>query len=181
MPYRNSMMTSVLRDSLGGNCKTVMVATMSAEESYLDETISTCRFSQRVALIANTLAVNEELDPRLMVGRLKAEVKELKEEIQLLRGEGYVQQARARHHHSSNAQQQCTAAAMHRSKAQTLCLLVSLQSLARSFAGSPQKSRKGSVNLQFRAHCGAPEQLAGSQDLKLCGRRLGRAVVSNLP
>ena len=103
------MMTSVLRDSLGGNCKTVMVATMSAEESYLDETISTCRFSQRVALIANTLAVNEELDPRLMVGRLKAEVKELKEEIQLLRGEGYVQQARARHHHS------IITAAMHRS------------------------------------------------------------------
>ena len=105
MPYRNSMMTSVLRDSLGGNCKTVMVATMSAEESYLDETISTCRFSQRVALIANTLAVNEELDPRLMVGRLKAEVKELKEEIQLLRGEGYAALA-SRQHHSSNAPQQ---------------------------------------------------------------------------
>ena len=46
VPYRNSMMTSVLRDSLGGNCKTVMVATMSTEESYLDETISTCRFAQ---------------------------------------------------------------------------------------------------------------------------------------
>ena len=105
MPYRNSMMTSVLRDSLGGNCKTVMVATMSAEESYLDETISTCRFSQRVALIANTLAVHEELDPRLMVGRLKAEVKELKEEIQLLRGEGYAALA-SRQHHSSNAPQQ---------------------------------------------------------------------------
>jgi hypothetical protein len=71
-------------------------------------------------------------------------------------------------------QQQCTAAKLR------ACVLVSLQSLARSFAGSPQ-SRKGSVNLQFRAHCGAPEQLAGSQDLKLCGRRLGRAVVSNLP
>jgi hypothetical protein len=31
IPYRNSMMTSVLRDSLGGNCKTVMVATVSVE------------------------------------------------------------------------------------------------------------------------------------------------------
>ena len=32
IPYRNSMMTQVLRDSLGGNCKTVMVATISAEK-----------------------------------------------------------------------------------------------------------------------------------------------------
>lgn len=31
IPYRNSMMTSVLRDSLGGNCKTVMIATVNAE------------------------------------------------------------------------------------------------------------------------------------------------------
>lgn len=31
IPYRNSMMTSVLRDSLGGNCKTVMIATINAE------------------------------------------------------------------------------------------------------------------------------------------------------
>ena len=89
VPYRNSMMTSVLRDSLGGNCKTVMVATMNNEEPYLDETISTCRFAQRVALVANTMSVNEEVDPKLLVGRLKAEIRELKEEIQMLRGEGY--------------------------------------------------------------------------------------------
>lgn len=36
IPYRNSMMTSVLRDSLGGNCKTVMVATVSAEKEQTD-------------------------------------------------------------------------------------------------------------------------------------------------
>ena len=89
VPYRNSMMTSVLRDSLGGNCKTVMVATLNNEEPYLDETVSTCRFAQRVALVKNSLEVNEEIDPKLLVGRLKAEIRELKEEIQLLRGEGY--------------------------------------------------------------------------------------------
>ena len=46
VPYRNSMMTSVLRDSLGGNCKTVMVATASAEAEQTEETISTCKFAQ---------------------------------------------------------------------------------------------------------------------------------------
>ncbi len=43
VPYRNSMMTAVLRDSLGGNCRTVMVATISAEKSNTEESISTCR------------------------------------------------------------------------------------------------------------------------------------------
>lgn len=46
VPYRNSMMTQCLRDSLGGNCRTVMVATLAPEEELIDETISTCRFAQ---------------------------------------------------------------------------------------------------------------------------------------
>jgi kinesin family protein 6/9 len=37
------MMTSVLRDSLGGNCKTIMVATISGDKVNTDESISTCR------------------------------------------------------------------------------------------------------------------------------------------
>ena len=43
IPYRNSLMTSVLRDSLGGNCMTSMVATCSVEIRNIDESITTCR------------------------------------------------------------------------------------------------------------------------------------------
>jgi len=85
IPYRNSMMTSVLRDSLGGNCKTVMLATLSAQRPHLDESISTCRFAARVAMIRNVATINEELDPRLLIKRLKMQVRELKEEITLLK------------------------------------------------------------------------------------------------
>jgi kinesin family protein 6/9 len=46
-------MTLVLRDSLGGNCKTVMVATISGDAGQMEESISTCRFAQRVALVTN--------------------------------------------------------------------------------------------------------------------------------
>lgn len=53
IPYRNSMMTTVLRDSLGGNCKTTMIATVTTKGDQLDESISTCRFAQRVAMISN--------------------------------------------------------------------------------------------------------------------------------
>ena len=63
------MMTSVLRDSLGGNCRTVMVATCSAERDQTEESISTCRFAQRVALVKNDATVNEETDPRAGIRR----------------------------------------------------------------------------------------------------------------
>ena len=51
IPYRNSLLTTLLRDSLGGNCKTVMVATVSIDRSNIDETLSTLRFAQRVKLV----------------------------------------------------------------------------------------------------------------------------------
>uniref|UniRef100_A0AAV2JCW7 Kinesin motor domain-containing protein n=1 Tax=Knipowitschia caucasica TaxID=637954 RepID=A0AAV2JCW7_KNICA len=86
IPYRNSMLTSVLRDSLGGNCMTTMIATMAVDKRNLDESISTCRFAQRVALIKNEAILNEELDPALLIARLKMEVQSLKEELSMLTG-----------------------------------------------------------------------------------------------
>uniref|UniRef100_A0A665UZ20 Kinesin family member 6 n=1 Tax=Echeneis naucrates TaxID=173247 RepID=A0A665UZ20_ECHNA len=87
IPYRNSMLTSVLRDSLGGNCMTTMIATIAIEKSNLDESISTCRFAQRVSLIKNEAIMNEELDPTLVIARLKREIESLKEELAIVTGE----------------------------------------------------------------------------------------------
>lgn len=87
IPYRNSMMTSILRDSLGGNCMTTMIATLSLEKRNIDESISTCRFAQRVALIKNEAVLNEEVDPRLMIIRLQKEIQELKDELAIVTGE----------------------------------------------------------------------------------------------
>lgn len=87
IPYRNSMMTSVLRDSLGGNCKTIMIATINPEAAHTDESLSTCRFAQRVSLIKNKASVNEDMDPSMVIRRLKSEILELREEIAFLKGE----------------------------------------------------------------------------------------------
>ncbi|XP_070698913.1 kinesin-like protein KIF6 [Pempheris klunzingeri] len=87
IPYRNSMLTSVLRDSLGGNCMTTMIATIAVDKRNLDESISTCRFAQRVALIKNEAILNEELDPALLIARLKREILSLKEELAMVTGE----------------------------------------------------------------------------------------------
>ena len=40
IPYRNSLMTTILKDSLGGNCKTILIANVSSDIHYIDETMS---------------------------------------------------------------------------------------------------------------------------------------------
>ncbi len=87
VPYRNSAMTSVLRDSLGGNCKTVMIATINPEASNTEESLSTCKFAQRVSLIKNRATINEEADPNQVIKRQKNELLSLREEIAYLKGE----------------------------------------------------------------------------------------------
>ena len=62
VPYRNSMMTSILRDSLGGNCKTVMIANLSTDLTNEEETMSTARFATRCQKLVNVLYKNEHLD-----------------------------------------------------------------------------------------------------------------------
>ncbi|XP_076451124.1 uncharacterized protein LOC143287006 [Babylonia areolata] len=85
IPYRNSLLTMVLRDSLGGNCQTSMIATISLEVHNLGETLSTCRFAQRVACIANHARRNEEVDDKTLIQQLKRRVAELETQIACLK------------------------------------------------------------------------------------------------
>jgi kinesin family protein 6/9 len=57
VPYRNSLMTTILRDSLGGNCKTVMIATLSTDIENIEEDLSTSRFAQRCSQLVNEVFV----------------------------------------------------------------------------------------------------------------------------
>jgi kinesin family protein 6/9 len=84
--YRNSMMTMCLRDSIGGNCKTRMIANLSCDFDDVFESLSTCRFAQRVALIKNTAVVNEVVDPSVLIQKQKSEIEELKAELEMLKG-----------------------------------------------------------------------------------------------
>lgn len=81
VPYRNSFMTMVLRDSLGSNCRTSMLATVHSVRSMVPETISTCQFAQRVALIRQNAQLNEETDPVLLVKKMRAEILQLKDQL----------------------------------------------------------------------------------------------------
>lgn len=92
VPYRNCLMTMVLKDSLGGNCKTRMIATIYPKDENINESISTCHFAQRVAMIKNSNKRNEVIDPDVIIARLKRENEELKSEIRVLKGDNYKEQ-----------------------------------------------------------------------------------------
>ncbi|XP_006868897.1 PREDICTED: kinesin-like protein KIF15 [Chrysochloris asiatica] len=77
--YRDSRLTFLLRDSLGGNAKTAIIANVHPGSKCFGETLSTLNFAQRAKLIKNKAVVNE--DTQGNVSQLQAEVKRLKEQL----------------------------------------------------------------------------------------------------
>ncbi|KAM4860717.1 kinesin-like protein KIF14 [Thomomys bottae] len=77
VPYRESVLTWLLKESLGGNSKTAMIATVSPASSNLEETLSTLRYASQARLIVNIAKVNEDVNARL-IRELKAEIEKLK-------------------------------------------------------------------------------------------------------
>ncbi|ESP02924.1 hypothetical protein LOTGIDRAFT_110616, partial [Lottia gigantea] len=59
IPYRDSVLTWLLRDSLGGNSKTIMISTITPASQYYNETLSTLRYAQRAKNIVNKPTINE--------------------------------------------------------------------------------------------------------------------------
>uniref|UniRef100_A0A8C7D704 Kinesin family member 15 n=1 Tax=Oncorhynchus kisutch TaxID=8019 RepID=A0A8C7D704_ONCKI len=77
--YRDSKLTFLLRDSLGGNAKTYIIANVHPGSKCFGETLSTLQFAQRAKLIKNKAMINE--DTQGNVRQLQTEVKKLKEQL----------------------------------------------------------------------------------------------------
>lgn len=60
IPYRDSKLTRLLQDSLGGNTKTVMIANIGPVDYNFDETLSTLRYANRAKSIKNKPKINED-------------------------------------------------------------------------------------------------------------------------
>uniref|UniRef100_A0AAR2M306 plus-end-directed kinesin ATPase n=1 Tax=Pygocentrus nattereri TaxID=42514 RepID=A0AAR2M306_PYGNA len=84
IPYRDSVLTWLLRENLGGNSRTAMVAALSPADINYDETLSTLRYADRAKQIKCNAVINEDPNAKL-VRELKDEVTRLKE---LLRAQG---------------------------------------------------------------------------------------------
>ena len=77
IPYRDSVLTWLLKDSLGGNSKTIMIATISPADINKGETLSTLRYANRAKNIINKPTVNEDINVKL-IRELRAEIDRLK-------------------------------------------------------------------------------------------------------
>lgn len=81
IPYRQSKLTYLLKDSIGGNSKTVMIANIWPEERHLEETISTLKFASRMMKVSNETSVNLQLDPNVLLKKYEREIRDLKQEL----------------------------------------------------------------------------------------------------
>ncbi|XP_068724278.1 kinesin-like protein KIF17 [Montipora capricornis] len=77
VPYRDSKLTRLLQDSLGGNSKTLMVACVSPGENNYEETLSTLRYAKRAKDITNKPKINEDLKDTI-IKRYHDEIQQLK-------------------------------------------------------------------------------------------------------
>eukprot|EP00037_Helgoeca_nana_P003139 m.38301 g.38301 ORF g.38301 m.38301 type:complete len:693 (+) comp13369_c0_seq2:75-2153(+) len=77
IPYRDSTLTFLLKESLGGNSKTVMIATVSPAAENFDESLSTLRYAARTKQIVNKAFVNEDATAAIIQG-LRAELEALR-------------------------------------------------------------------------------------------------------
>ncbi|XP_043517701.1 kinesin-like protein KIF13A isoform X3 [Frieseomelitta varia] len=89
VPYRDSVLTWLLKDNLGGNSKTVMVATISPAADNYEETLSTLRYADRAKRIVNHAVVNEDPNARI-IRELRQEVETLKEMLLHATGQGSI-------------------------------------------------------------------------------------------
>lgn len=77
IPYRDSVLTWLLKDSLGGNSRTIMIAAISPADCNYGETLSTLRYANRAKNIINKPTINEDPNVKL--------IRELRDEIQKLK------------------------------------------------------------------------------------------------
>lgn len=81
IPYRDSKLTRLLEDSLGGNCKTTMMAMISPAFEAFSESLSTLKFATRAKKIKNEARINEDVDQRALLRKYEQELKKLRDEL----------------------------------------------------------------------------------------------------
>ena len=88
IPYRDSKLTRILQDSLGGNSRTTMIACVSPAESNYEETLGTIKYASRARNIKNKPVVNRDPNSMLIeslrtqITHMQFEIKEYCEIIQ---------------------------------------------------------------------------------------------------
>lgn len=78
VPYRDSKLTRILMDSLGGNCRTTLITTISPVENAFLESVSSLKFANRAKSVKNVAVVNEDKSDSAMLSSYQTEIKKLR-------------------------------------------------------------------------------------------------------
>ena len=81
VPYRDSVLTWLLKESLGGNSKTTMLATISSSQRDREESLSTLRYADQAKRIVNRAIVNDQVSNKKIAAQLKSEIKNLQQQL----------------------------------------------------------------------------------------------------
>ena len=81
IPYRDSKLTRLLEDSLGGNCKTTMLTMISPCQDFIGETLSSLSFARRAKKIKNKPKINEEINHKALISQYEIQLKNLRNEL----------------------------------------------------------------------------------------------------
>jgi len=81
VPFRQSKLTSVLRDALGGNNRAAMIANVWPGPDNVEETLSTLRFAARVRLLECDAVINESSDPAFLLRKQERIIRDLRQEL----------------------------------------------------------------------------------------------------
>ena len=81
IPYRQSKLTNILKDALGANCKTLMVACIYGEDAHLEESVSTLKLASRMMRVQNETSTVETIDSAALIKKQARIIKALKQEL----------------------------------------------------------------------------------------------------
>ena len=81
IPYRDSKLTRLLQDSLGGNCFTTVIATLSPIAANAEDSLSTLTFADRARHVTSKVRVNEVVDDGILLARAMKTIAMLKRQL----------------------------------------------------------------------------------------------------
>jgi hypothetical protein len=81
VPYRESLLTMLLRDSIGGNCRTAILVTLGTDEEQLPHSYKSCGFARLARGVRNCARENKTYDPASLVASLTAQVEDLQDQL----------------------------------------------------------------------------------------------------
>eukprot|EP00929_Paragymnodinium_shiwhaense_P024576 TRINITY_DN15078_c0_g1_i1.p1 TRINITY_DN15078_c0_g1~~TRINITY_DN15078_c0_g1_i1.p1 ORF type:complete len:1061 (+),score=318.97 TRINITY_DN15078_c0_g1_i1:168-3350(+) len=139
IPYRNSKLTRLLQNALGGSSKTIMICALSPASSNFDETLSTLRYADRAKKIKNNAAVNENPQDKLLreLREENEKLKQMMEQSQQGGGGGEALDAGA-------------LKAMREKETEIQDMEAALQDMQKSFADKLAEAKRKDVDMELR-------------------------------